>query len=398
MFVKRFVAGSMPEATAQIRKELGQEVIILSSRKVRAKGLAGLFGKMVYEVVAAVEESQTHEVERPVAPAVTPPQAPATKVRASYHEASLPVPSIEPVEPPVGTVFEPAAKRRLLPSAAVNEPTAPAQRESVLVGDRKDEALLSLTDQLSSTGLSHSLLVRFVQKANAELSTHPEALQETLRAFARETLAVAGGLRLLTPRDRVVGLVGPTGVGKTTTIAKLAARARLKEGRRVGVLTIDSFRVAAIEQMKTYADILGLPFVAARDANEARAGLQALSQCDLILVDTTGRSFLSPEHAREMADALAPFPFDVKYLVLSLSSRLAEALSTAEVLQTVGYDALLLTKSDETLLPTLALSLVDALHIPLSYIATGQHVPDDIRVADPSFLSELVCKGGGRNG
>ena len=219
------------------------------------------------------------------------------------------------------------------------------------------------------------------------------AMDAALTRFARTLLQEMGTVRTIGGGDRVVAFFGPTGVGKTTTIAKLAAQAKLRDGRSVGLLTVDTFRVAAVEQLKTYADILSIPLAVARSAVEVKERLHSMAKLDLVFVDTTGRAFLDYTHAKEIETLLEDVSIDLRYLVLSLSSRWMEAKEVAEVLASVGYDALLFTKLDETVLPTLCLAAAHTLQKPLSYLTTGQRVPDDIMAADPDFLSSCFTGG-----
>ncbi len=192
----------------------------------------------------------------------------------------------------------------------------------------------------------------------------------------------------------MVALVGSTGVGKTTTIAKLAAHAKLKEGRAVGLLTVDTFRVAAVEQLRTYSDILNIPFAIAESASEIQDAVNQLADCDLVLIDTTGRSFLDREQINELKQLIEPIPLDLTYLVISLTARPAEAFKVAELLDPIGYQGLLFTKADEAILPSLAITMADQLRLPLSYISAGQHVPSDLFTADNAWFLERFTGGG----
>jgi len=471
----------MPEAMEIIRREMGSDAMIVSTRKLRAKGLAGWFGKMIYEVVAAIEHvpdqptsredpssspARAPDAARPARAPVAavgatdaalapgaegagggiqkfgyraqegvgapPPSLPRVQAAARYEAAATA--RLTPVlDPPVAPRTEPLSRPAWRERSSAEIAASPTSADLMAVSggggqnatvaeapapqpvDQQLQEIRSLLSVLmtessagrldgvgqawlrdgSASGLSDTLCQRFI--AGALLASSPgEATAElstSVRRLVESVLGPRGPGRILRADDRLVGLIGPTGVGKTTTIAKLAARARVKEGRKVGLLTIDTFRVAAVEQLKTYAEILSIPVVAARDASEVTLGLQALADCDLVLVDTTGRSFLTADQADEMLATLAGLQFDVQYLVISLSMRLGEALQVAKSLSAVHYDALLFTKSDEALRPSLALSLLDALGLPYSYVTTGQQVPDDVLVPDTEWFVRHLTQG-----
>ena len=146
----------------------------------------------------------------------------------------------------------------------------------------------------------------------------------------------------------MVVLIGPTGVGKTTTIAKLAANFALFEGKSVGLITIDTYRIAAVEQLKTYAEIINLPIEVVYTVGEFKKALSKLGDKDLILVDTAGRSQKNKHHIKELKQFLAGRNPDETHLVLSANTKLDDLLETAEAFQAVSYNRLIITKLDET--------------------------------------------------
>ncbi len=371
MFIKRFVVKSLPQVMGMVRQELGPDAIILSSRKIRRPGLAGWLGFTVYEVFAAMEQTAPEDKS-----------IPNTDIQMRPKEGM----------PKQDVVQELQQIKNMLSSMLFEGLAGP------LAFDSEWQDVLI---HWSQTGFSTDLLHKFVEQFTERRSHEPDlSLQKVLDEFLASVLNQTGPCRTIKTSDHLVLFVGPTGVGKTTTIAKLAAHAKLRDGRRVGLVTIDTFRVAAKEQLQTYADILNVPLKVAHHANDLKDQILSLKDCDLILVDTMGRSFLDSTQAKELQELVRGINFDLTYLVMSLTSRLAEAKETAAVLQNIGYNALLLTKSDEALLPSLAITLVDELQIPLSYITTGQEVPNDLMVADVEQLTSLF-KGGmtsGRSG
>ncbi|MGE5654600.1 MAG: hypothetical protein ACM3ZQ_10150 [Bacillota bacterium] len=191
-----------------------------------------------------------------------------------------------------------------------------------------------------------------------------------------------------------MSLIGPTGVGKTTTIAKLAARSALIERQKVGLVTIDTYRIAAVEQLKTYGRILGLPVEVVFTPDELRETLARMQDMDCIYVDTAGRSHHNAPQMAELCNFHEAAQPDITYLVLSTTTKyrdLMEIIVSYEVLHPHG---LVFTKLDETESYGSIFNVVALLQKPLAYITFGQNVPDDIQDFDPSHLTELIMGNG----
>ena len=227
-------------------------------------------------------------------------------------------------------------------------------------------------------------------------STSPYEWEDTLLLKARiarlieEEIRVSGPIRVTSGKRRLVALVGPTGVGKTTTIAKLAANFRLRDQRRVGMITVDTYRIAAVEQLRTYADIMDLPMEVVSTPRELREAIQRLSHLDLILMDTAGRSPRDDVQIQELKSMLAEARPDEVHLVLSAVSSVQQLQTTAKNFERVGVTSLTLTKLDEAISLGNILPLLRSCKLPLSYITNGQNVPDDIEAADKRKLARSI--------
>jgi len=206
---------------------------------------------------------------------------------------------------------------------------------------------------------------------------------------------VGGGIkRTKASGPHVVTLIGPTGVGKTTTIAKLAANLQLREGKKVGLITIDTYRIAAVDQLRRYADIIGSPLKVVGTAEEMPAAIASMSEMDYILIDSAGRSptdSLKLSELRGFIDAAKP---DEVHLVLSSTSspKCVELAVTA--FSRVRVDRLLFTKIDEAASIGLVLNVARKVGKALSYMTTGQDVPDDIEVVKGRKLAQLILSTG----
>lgn len=219
---------------------------------------------------------------------------------------------------------------------------------------------------------------------------------ERATVLTRDHLAslipVSPSLRLGAGPRRVVVLVGPTGVGKTTSLAKLAAHHGLMAGHPVGLLTFDTYRVGAAEQLRTYAEIIGLPMEVVYHPGELPACLERMADRHLILVDTAGRSPHDLMRLQELRSYLRLLPEPEVYLVLSATVRFADLVRAAERFEPLGYRHLILTKVDETTAPGMVLNAVFHTGRPLAYLSTGQDVPDDFEAADPDRIAAQLLE------
>jgi flagellar biosynthesis protein FlhF len=223
-----------------------------------------------------------------------------------------------------------------------------------------------------------------------------EELADTMLVKARiarlieDEITTTGPIRVMPGERRIVALVGPTGVGKTTTIAKLAANYRLREKCRVGLVTVDTYRIAAVDQLRTYADIMDLPMEVVSSPREVRPALGRLGDLDLVFMDTAGRSPKDDLKIQELRALVAEAGAHEVHLVLSSVASAASLTKIAAQFGEVGATALVLTKLDEATGLGNLLPLLRTSKLPLSYLTDGQNVPDDIQIADRRKLARQV--------
>lgn len=222
----------------------------------------------------------------------------------------------------------------------------------------------------------------------------PSSIQERLRRLVLERVATTGPILVTTGQRRLVALVGPTGVGKTTTIAKLAANYRLREKKRVGLITVDTYRVAAVDQLRTYADIIDLPMEVVATPREMREAVARMTDLDLLLLDTAGRSPRDAVQIQELRSMIGEAQPDEVHLVLSSTAAAKSLTATAEKFAQVGATALLLTKLDEAMSLGHLLGLLRNCNLPVSYMTNGQNVPDDIAIAEAAPLADAILGAG----
>lgn len=244
-----------------------------------------------------------------------------------------------------------------------------------------DQIINDVRDELSADELEDDSAVR------TAVLRH---LADFIPVAAQPVLEACGG------RPLTIALVGPTGVGKTTTLAKLAASFKLRHRRNVGLVTADTYRIAAVEQLRTYANIIGLPLQVVLTPSEMRQAMHALSVggCDVILVDTAGRSQHDVDRLAELKQFIdAANPHEV-HLVLSSTASERVLLKEAEAFSHVGADRIVFTKLDEAVSFGMLVNVIRQIGKQLSFVTTGQEVPDHLEVGRAERLAELVIAGG----
>jgi len=388
----------MPEALQKIKAELGPDAVILSTRQVpRGKGVFGMLGRPILEVTAAAD------VRPPPAPASPPPGAYAPPMGRAEPRPGPDHGAILGLQADVDSLRE---ELSVLGRRPRGDASASLERDVRALAGKVDQLLTqtaafdrlqlapglrALHAHLESIDLDPKLAARllgFLQE-KIDAGTLAEGRERTaLREVVERTVRVAPDLAETDGEQRVVALVGPTGVGKTTTVAKLAARFALQQGRRVGLITLDTFRIAAVEQLKTYANITGVPLRVALDAEGFRDAVEQFADREIVLVDTAGQS---PRDEESLSQLLALFPSGVQaevHLVLSVTTRSRDLERILRHYAPVKASRLLLTKLDETIChgPLFGLPVVSRL--PLSYLTTGQNVPDDLEIATPRAVAD----------
>lgn len=363
MRVKRYVANSMPDALARIRNDLGEQAVILDSKPIKQNGVWGWFGKRRFEVIAAVD---------PVSPkAHTPIHAPQT------------VPTPESLQQEVRSIKQ-MMEQWVTAQTAGHYPAhltkmATLLREQHVAGDVIDSILQAAQGQLDGN--------RHVDDRMVHQLVENEIKRRFLQKVAPQTMLEAD--------KQTVYFIGPTGVGKTTTIAKIAATYVLEKGLRVGLIAADTYRIAAVEQLKTYANILNVPIEVVHDPQEMERAKDKLSDCDVILVDTAGRNYRQKMKVSELFAFIQGEKVTV-HLVLSLTMRDEDIQAVLDNFSSCPVTHLLLTKADETTSYGLSLNLACQTDYPFSFITTGQNVPDDMIPADAAQLTAWVMGGDNR--
>jgi flagellar biosynthesis protein FlhF len=380
MKVRTFYAASMQEAIRAIKEELGGDAVILSSRRVRKWGNAfGVLGSSALEVVAAIEEEAIDVSDHDAADA-----APATTKQDAAgpsFERSLRAALTYAAPPPAH-------------SAATNGTSrAPAGGDGGQPS-RLSQSLQALYTDLVAQGLRPDTAYECLRELQDTLRdpdrTAPHFMLQLLRGVLTARLRAAGPLLAATEGQTIALFAGPSGVGKTTSIAKLATQYRVEEKRSVAMVTVDQYRPAAVEQLRLYANVLGIELVTASTCEEARDSISQLGHIELVLVDTPG---FNPRYEQPWSDwtPLASLPSRLEiHLVLSATTRIQDIDAAVKRCAGAPTLRLLFTKLDET---SGYGSIFEAAHhsgLPLSYWGTGPRVPEDLAPAVPERLIDFI--------
>lgn len=276
------------------------------------------------------------------------------------------------------------------------------QRQSGTLHSTMPEALYTEYVSLIQNEVAQEIADELCDVVRRELTqaqlTDSVAVRDAFRTHLGRYIPIAPDSMLATPTDGrpfTLALIGPTGVGKTTTVAKLAAAFKLRHARRVGLITTDTYRIAAVDQLRTYANIIGIPLKVVLTPREMREACESLANCDVILIDTAGRSPNDASRLEEISDfAKAANPHEV-HLVLSSTCSEQALMRTIERFSTVNADRVIFTKTDEAVSLGVLINVMHKAGKELSFITTGQEVPDHIEVGSPDRLAAMVL---GRKG
>jgi flagellar biosynthesis protein FlhF len=371
---KTYRANTMKEALTRVRRDLGSDAVILSAREVRRRRLFGLGPKAIAEVVATD---------------TLPPQVTVTDRRSSPRDPMVTV--------RLGSAASTASQSRFDEQFgrlhATIETLNRQGKIEHLLPDLPSELVPTYSQLIEAEipeVLTRRLLRDVVESLEPEQFDQPDAVRSALCTAVEQCLAVAPPIQVIAGARRVVALVGPTGVGKTTTVAKLAANFKLAHGVRVGLITVDTFRIAAVEQLKTYAEIIDLPLAVVNQPVEMARALDELGAVDLVFIDTAGRSPRDEVKIRELAEFLLQARPDEVHLVLSAVAVPRSLRAAVERFAVVQIDRLILTKLDEADSLGGTLGALSQSRRPVSYLTTGQAVPDDIEPAGRKRLARLI--------
>ncbi len=422
----------MPQALALVKKKLGSSAIIMHSRPVRQGGFMGIGGRTVFEITARADDP------------VIPMRKPGNALRKAYNISdSSGMDNRRALAQAIAEVKSRKDQDRVVSKPAISNELAVIREEKKAVEiqpkakltNNEQQIIMDVTprkdirDELSELKAIINDLVKEQRRNHAPnmpeklFDTYLELIQrEVADEIAREMVediqkdltgnqaksidvirhklvgTMQGMIKTCGPiaenadgTGRVVMMVGPTGVGKTTTIAKVAADMKLRRGKDVGLITIDTYRIGAVDQLRMYAQIIDVPLKVVLSPAELKEAIEEMRYTkDVVLVDTAGRSHTDEIKLKELKSYIGSARPDEIHLVLSGTSNQGSIMSAAQEFGKLGVNRVILTKLDEAISFGVVFSVLRQLNASLSYVTTGQDVPDDIEVAAGSRLAKLL--------
>lgn len=390
MLIKRYVVSNMNEAMTRIRYELGQNAVIISQRKIRKPGIKGLFSSKLIEVTAAVENSSQKE-------------KPENKKNDNLEHSIESIKKIMEKEINLkqeeGLLAPTVSKNNKTLQKSLNDSTI---NEEFLYREMQEMKSMinkiidkdSMKDDAEGEVDEKQIFIERLRENDVEEEVIESIFKdftydENIREFLRRQIQEKIEINTESLRGKVV-LVGPTGVGKTTTIAKLAGRLALLEKKKVGLITVDTYRIGAVEQLKTYAEIMNIPFKVVITLKDMEEAVESMKECDVVLIDTTGRSSKNSMQISELRAFIQKVNSKNIHLVVSATTKNRDIKSITEGFGILEYENIIITKLDETSVYGSILNIAELTKKPISFLTTGQNVPDDIKCFSKNEIIDFI--------
>ncbi|MDE6888961.1 MAG: flagellar biosynthesis protein FlhF [Eubacterium sp.] len=432
MTINKFQGKTESEAIERARKEMGPQVVIMSVKTVKPKGVFRAFKGIVYEVTAALEENEADKMRQSAPEQV--PQQPQMRRPESINLAAdeqiripsvaqgqpeqparmpqQPLPQNEPAPEQPQVQMQPqqaaasALEERLdsLQSLLENRISAEKENQEDGMGGANGQAQegFSFVKMLYQTLLDNEVDEKYANQILDELEkiSNKGSNIDYILSHIYQKLVLKFGqpkpIEFQASKPTVAFFIGPTGVGKTTTIAKVASRYKVDEGKKVAFLTADTYRIAATEQLRTYASILDMPLTIVYSPEEIKDAVGKLSDYDLILVDTAGFSHKNAAQCEDVKNLIGGLSAGHKtevYLVLSATTKYRDLQDMCNIYRTFADYRLIFTKLDETSCYGNLLNIHLYSGADLSYATYGQNVPDDIEVFNTQKIVKKLLGG-----
>ncbi|MGL4730163.1 MAG: flagellar biosynthesis protein FlhF [Clostridium sp.] len=392
MKIKKYIANNVNEALGQIRQELGKEAVIISQKKVRKPGIKGFFSKKSIEITAAVESenkqsdykealnkkplNSINKVEMDLLAALMEKNKPLKETESLVNTQSDKI--LENMK-----IDDNYTKDRLDANAdLLNEMQQMKSMINSLVNSKSESKENEIESFLDDQDVSREIIEELMMKVT---DVKEEEKIEEIKSIISSEIKIEENYL-----DRIMVFVGPTGVGKTTTIAKLAGKLALLEKKSVGLITIDTYRIGAVEQLKTYAEIMNIPFKVVFNLKDMEKAIKDMEECDVILIDTTGRSSKNTMQISELRAYVEKSNSDNINLVLSSTIKNKDIKIISDSYKNLNFNRVIITKLDETSTYGSILNILKEVEVPLSFITTGQNVPEDIKFPNKEELLRLI--------
>ena len=380
MKIKKFRAQTMNEAFKQIKAQLGPNAIILNVQEHKKTGTFGFVQSRFLEVTAALDDKPIRSSENPFR------QKNTAEANQTYSRPKR----WPPEAAESGSIEKLQSELQDLRSKYEQLHT---QFGTDLRSEHLPPHLAGAYQMLTKSGVDEALALSILRSVADDFPSRDlsrEGLDHVLLQWMSRLIPQADNQMTEQKRPRIVVLIGPTGVGKTTTIAKLSATDAIFHLKKVGLLSMDTYRIAAIDQLRVFADLSKIPMEVAYSPDDMSRAVQKFSQKDVIYIDTPGRSPRDGRGIQEIRDYLGAIQPDEVHLTLSLSTRSEDLLDVLKRFQVIPSNRIIFTKLDETNRYGNMLMVLKHFRLPVSFVTFGQDVPKTFRPATQSFLSQLI--------
>ena len=404
MVIRKYIAINEEEATKLAKEDLGQDVVILNVKNNSKRGFLGIFKKPSVEITAAVDEKKEEES----VPDFSKLQEAIKETNAVLAEKKMP--DMEKIssnlleDSSVSSLKENAKPKEKLEERLSNlqdliEKQIQASNE--VKEHKKQDSNQAYFDLIRKKLLDNEVEETYIDQIFSDIAdslSQNANLENILAGVYQKIVLKIGQPRLIdirTRKTKYIFFIGPTGVGKTTTIAKIASTLRLTKQTKVALITSDTYRIAAVDQLKTYANILGIPLQVVYSPQDMKPAMEELSEYDLVFVDTAGRSHNNKEQKEDIQNLLDTVEDANKevFLVLSATTKYKDLVKIAQTYSEITKYNLIFTKLDETETVGSLYNIHMLTGAPLSYATWGQNVPDDIGKIDAQSMAKKLLGG-----
>jgi len=395
VIIKKFQANTEKDAIMLAKEELGKDAVIMNIKTISPKGIYKLFKKPVVEVTAALDDNDNNYnknerqplTKKRIFPDIIYDDEPEDKA-GKESGSSVKTSAIEEKLDNLQNLLEKQIGHREVSEKEYNQ-NKPFNKNLPFIQLMYNQLILNEVDEK----YANQIIGEIEGILNKDAS-----MDNILSGVYQKIVLKLGQPRVITPVEntpKFIFFIGPTGVGKTTTIAKLASKYKLEEKAKIAFITADTYRIAAVEQLRTYANILGVPIKVVYNEDELKDSRTEFADCDLIFVDTAGRSHKNKDHKDDLEKLINAIPKEEReiYLVLSATTKYHDLIAITEVYSEIADYSLIFTKLDETNYVGNIFNIRMLTNAPLSYATFGQDVPDDIEKIDPQSIAKQLLRG-----
>lgn len=369
MKVKRYIAKDIQEAMIKVKNELGRDAVILHTRKIKKPGIKGFLQKPLIEVVAATDSNQNPKNDKFINNRLLNINS---NQNNNYKQFENLHSQINTLKDMLNIVIDNFNNKQNSNSSGILE-----KYENILIESSVAKPVIEKILSIVSRQISIS-------------DKNEQSIKNAIKLIIKDYLGTPYEINSQDHNQKIIFFVGPTGVGKTTTLAKLAAKLSLINNKSVALITADTYRIAAIEQIKTYSEILSVPLQVIYEPNELQQAIKNFQDKDFILVDTAGRNHKNKELLNELKNLISFVDSPEIFLLISLTTGYKDVISIIDSYKFLEDYKLIFTKLDEASLLGNILNAKFLTSKPLSYITTGQGVPDDIEVASVEKIANYI--------